>query len=269
MRRELPQPHLKRMYLPMALLSQAPSLLMAPDKLHYSILVWMDSAGRYRLLMLRPGASGTPPPSEVTLELSGSPVPRAQQTTDTRSLEEKYPTYFVKPLRAALHEIQQSGVARLRIPGLPMHELTDTPEHVNEGNEAQDTRVADGARDDFGVKQPTEEQDIIWRDPERNTLDAIYVPLELYSLNVSKAAKSQFLRHSFFEWAWAFWIETPEIKERLGEMGLGTWEMNRVIELVKPKLTRATFMKAFGSIAKFISYQETFGDKDCLAWFYL
>ncbi|KAM6540131.1 hypothetical protein FALCPG4_001869 [Fusarium falciforme] len=134
---------------------------MAPDKLQYpqhaspSIPVQMDSAGRYRSLMPRPGASGTPPPGQLTFELSGPPVPRAQQTLDTRSLEEKYPMYFVKPSRAALHEIQQSGVARLRIPGLPMHELTNTPEHVNEGDETQDTRVADGARDDFGVKQPT------------------------------------------------------------------------------------------------------------------
>ncbi|KAM6540130.1 hypothetical protein FALCPG4_001868 [Fusarium falciforme] len=48
-------------------------------------------------------------------------------------------------------------------------------------------------------------------------------------------------------------------------MRLGTWEMNRMIERVKPQLTRATFMKVFGYIAKVISYQETFGDKDCLA----
>ncbi|KAM0440825.1 hypothetical protein ACHAPT_000126 [Fusarium lateritium] len=90
----------------------------------------MDSAGRYRCLAPRPSTDDTPSPGGH--------------------------------IRLALHEIQKSGVARLRIPALPIHQLTDTPENVDDDNvQEHDTRIAEGSRDDFGVKQPNEEQDIV------------------------------------------------------------------------------------------------------------
>lgn len=227
------------------------------------------------------------------------PGGRKNKPKDTGApLDQQFANFFYVPSRANLWKLRDEGKpTRLDFDPAAGGWVAQEGDQVDEPETPEEAASTSQRADDLGIRAPNDKPDVIqnisiktrWMcflfhsnwfsgwivknsDTDMDTRSFRFQNLRIYSGNVMKACKHDFLIRKLLPWCQTFGRDHPTIRSLDFDSDEGKAEMKRI---VTPFIKATTFRDVYSYIAKYIDYEATFGVEDDpdrganLAWYFL